>query len=140
MALATRSQADTILDYSVRARIWALDERLDAAVKEYAAASADLSRTAAELYESKLQVQYQEEQATARLLPDLAGKNAEERKANLAAALWDSEDVDEARTHRDGCHGAHGMAEHHFRVADLNQKALRARLQSLAATLTGGEL
>lgn len=130
--------AEAIMAFSVRAALLTLDDRLQAATEEYAAASAALDEATIALHEARMQLEFAEDTETARLLPTIVARNAEERKAALADALWATEVVDEARTHRDGCLAAHTRAEGRFRVVDRTCKDLNRRLAALTA-LVGGD-
>lgn len=124
--------------FGLRATILALDHRLEEAAAQYAYASAHLADATVALHEARAQLQYAEELATARLVIEGQGRNADERKALLAAGLWDDEEVDQARSRRDEALADHTACEARFREADQAQKALRTRLAALTALVGGG--
>jgi hypothetical protein len=132
-APAIPGPAEPILDFSLRAAILDLDQRLQAATEEYAAASGLLAEATIDLHERRMQLTYAEDMETLRLIQAIPGKNAEERKAHLAVGLWEADEVDEARTARDEVVARQARAEHHYRTLDVAQKSLRARLDALSA-------
>lgn len=136
MALATRDQADTILNFSVKARIWALDERLQAAVEEFAAAAADLCEKDGWL--RTCQQAQEEHETTLRatlLTAGIEGKNEAERNARLKLAFQEDSQLHTDRQLVESATRAKMRADHCYRVADIAHKSLRARLYALAATL-----
>lgn len=129
--------ADTILDFSVKARVWRLDEELQAATEAFVDATvayvnADDEYQRADRYHGQT-----ESRVRIHLLDQgVEGKDAAERSARLAHAIMYEPNVVEARLRRNEAAAARTRAEHTLRVADVQQKCLRARLSALSATLS----
>jgi hypothetical protein len=131
---ATPDLTEPGLDFSLRAAILAACDRLQAATEEYATASGLLAGALGRDADARLNLEYIEADARARLYRDgVPGTNEAARQAILATMLADDPDVDDARQARDTAHGDRLTAEHHFRVCDQAQKSLRARLDALSA-------
>lgn len=131
--------AEAIADYSLRAAIFGLCDRLQAATEEYAVVSADLADALAGDADARLNLDYLEGEFRTRAYNDgLPGTNEAQRLAYLAVRLADDPTVDEARQARDAAHRARLQAEHRFRVVDMAVKSLRGRLAALTALVESG--
>jgi hypothetical protein len=128
---------ESILGFALRTRILTLDDELAEATRAYAAASATLAEATCREHEARGMheafVTRRRAEAHARGLP---GTNEAARAAALADILRTDGDIALGAGHLEELCEARIMAEHHYRVADVAQKALRARLNALAALVT----
>jgi hypothetical protein len=125
---------ESIAAYSLRLVVLGTVGKLESATIAFASASADLADALAADADTRLNLDYLEDDFRARAYRDgLPGTNEAQRAAFLAVRLADDPTVDAARQARDSAHRARLKAEHDFRVAGQLEKSLRARLDALTA-------
>jgi hypothetical protein len=129
----------SIMGVSLHAAILSLDDRLQAATEEYAAASANLAEAviaeaeAREMHEAFVTRRRAEAHAAG-----LRGSNEAARQAALAELLRTDGDIALGANHLEELRDDRLTAEHNFRVVDQCQKSLRVRLEALSGLVRGG--
>jgi hypothetical protein len=130
---------EATIDFSLRSALLTTLDRLQEAAETYGAASATLADATVRDSAAREASDFAVAAARMQLYADgVPGANEAQRQAHLAYRLATSPQV--AALHRAHAEAqeARTQAEHHFRVADVAQKALRVRAYALSALLGVG--